>query len=89
MKTFSAKILVKNKTTVKDIRCMTLKQAIETIMPIQNLSCQTGTYYILTFSASTQGEALNAIEKISKDLLSNEIIETYEIKSLEEVYEQN
>lgn len=89
MKNFSAKILVKNKPTVKDVKCMTLKQAIETILPIQNLCCQTGTYYILNFSADNQGEALNAIETISKDLLSNEVIETYEIKSLEEIYEEN
>lgn len=89
MKTFSAKILVRNKPTVKDVKCMTLKQAVETIMPIVDLTCQTGTYYILTFKAYNQGEALNAVERIAKDLLSNEIIETYEIKNLEEVYEES
>lgn len=89
MKKFCAKIIVKNKPTVKDCKCETLKQAVETIMPIIDLTCETGTYYVLTFKASNQGEALNIVETIAKDLLSNEVIETYEIKNLEEVYEEN
>lgn len=89
MKTFSAKIIVKNKPTVKDCKCETLQQAVKTIMPIVDLTCETGTYYVLTFKANNQGEALNIVETVAKDLLSNEVIEIYEIKSLEEVYEEN
>lgn len=87
MKNFSAKVLVKMKPTVKDIKSLTLKQAIECLMPIENLSCQAGSFYLLNFSANNQGEALHIVEKITQDLLSNEVIETYEIKNLEEIYE--
>lgn len=87
MKKFLAKIIVKIKPNIDDKRCQTLKTAIETIMPILNLSCDTGVFYLLSFSAKDQCEALNMVEKIAKELLSNESIETYEIKSLEEVYD--
>lgn len=85
MKKFLAKILVKSKPTAKNIKCLALKQAIEKLMPIQDLSCQTGTFYLLDFSAEDQCKALHMVETIAKDLLSNEAIEEYEIKSLEEI----
>lgn len=87
MKNFCAKIIVHMKPTVKDIKSITLKQAIESLLPVENLTCQTGSFYVLNFSAQNQAEALHKVEIIAKDLLSNEVIETYEIKSLEEVYE--
>ncbi len=44
-------------------------------------------FYMLNFSAQDQREALHMVEKVAEDLLSNEAIEEYEIKALEEVYE--
>lgn len=88
MKNFCAKVVVYMKPSVKDINSINLKQAIETIMPeIKNLSCKSGRAHILNFSAQSQREALCAVDKIAQELLSNEIVETYEIRSLEEVYE--
>ena len=87
MKNYCAKVIVNIKPTVKDVKALTLKRAIEDLMPIENLSCNMGTYYCICFSALNQGEALHKVEKIAQDLLSNEVIETYEIKSLEEIYE--
>ena len=87
MKKFCAKILVKVKPTVKDIKGLTLKSAIDDFMPIENLSCNVGSYYLLKFDAKNEGEALHAVEKIAQEILSNEVIETYDIKALEEIYE--
>lgn len=87
MKKFLAKVVVKVKPTIDDTRCQTLKTAIESLIPIVNLSCETGVYYLLNFSAKDQCEALHTTEKISRELLSNDSIEDYEIKSLEEVYD--
>lgn len=87
MKKFSAKILVKMKPTVKDIKGQTLKRAIESFVDIENLSCSVGSYYLLSFDAKNEGEALHMVENIAQEILSNEVIETYEIKYLEEVYE--
>lgn len=87
MKKFLAKIVVRVKPTIDDSRCQTLKTAIEAILPILNLSCESGVFYMLNFSAKDQCEALHMVEKIARELLSNESIENYEIKSIEEVYD--
>ena len=84
MKNFTAKIIVKMKPSVKDIKGSTLKNAIDCLMDVQNLSCTVGSYYALSFSAHNQVEALNAVNKIAQELLSNDVIEVYEIVDLEE-----
>lgn len=87
MKKFFTKILVKHKPTAQNVKCLNLKLAIEKLVPIQNLTCQTGMFYMLNFDAKDQIEAFHMAEIVAKDLLSNEEIEEYEIKALEEVYE--
>ena len=72
------------KPTVNDIKGSTLKNAIESFMNVKNLSCTVGCYYILNLSAHNQVEALNTVEKISQELLANDVIETYEITDLKE-----
>lgn len=88
MKKFSSKIIVKVKPKSCDARCTMLKGAIDKFMKVANLTCLVGTYYVLTFDANNEVEALNTVEKIAGDLLTNDINEVYEIKSLEEVYEE-
>ncbi len=87
MKKYSAKIIVKMKSTVKDIRGLTLKRAIESYIPLENLSCHVGSVYMLNFDANSEAEALKTVEKIASEILSNDVIETYEIRALEEVDE--
>lgn len=87
MKKFCAKVVVKKKPTVKDVKGLTLKRAIESIISIENLSCNVGNLYLLKLDAESQVEALNIVKKIAQDILSNEVIESYEIKALEEIYE--
>lgn len=85
MKKFKAKIIVTMKPTVKDVKGLTLQHAIESYMYIDNLSCNVGSVYFLEFDSRSEADALKTVENISKDLLANEVIETYEIKSLEEI----
>ena len=85
MKTFLAKISVRLKLNVKDISGQNLKRAIESFVEIKNLSCNVGTLYYLKFDAQNQVEALHLVEKIAEGLLTNETIEEYKIKSLEEL----
>ena len=87
MKKFCAKIIVKTKPTVKDIKGLTLKNAIESYMPIDELSCSVGSVYYINYCSKTEGEALHLANAIAKDILSNEVIETYEIRALDEIYE--
>ena len=85
MKTYCAKIVVKLKPTITDVRGQTLKRAIESIVEIKNLVCRIGTSYSLTFDAENQVEALNLVKEIAQELLTNEITEFFEIRSLDEV----
>jgi len=85
MKKFSAKVIVRMKPTVKDVKGLTLKHAVESFMPIENLSCHVGSVYWLDFEANNETEALHKVEKIAGELLSNDVIEAYEIRALDEV----
>lgn len=87
MKTFSAKVVVRMKPTVKDIKGLTLKRAVESLFYIENLSCNVGNVYFFKFDANSEADAIRYVEQIAKDVLTNEVIENYEIKNLEEVYE--
>lgn len=85
MKKFSAKVIVKMKPTIKDVKGLTLKHSIESFMSIENLSCNVGSVYFFKFDANNETEALHMVEKIAQEILSNEVIETYEIRTLEEI----
>lgn len=87
MKQFKAKIIVKMKPSVKDVKGETVKRAVQCYMPIENLSCNAGSVYYLKFDALNEAEALHTVRKIAADILSNEVIETYEIRYIEEIYE--
>lgn len=83
MQSFKAKVIVKLKPTITDVKGQTLKRAIESIIDVKNLTCIVGNSYLLKFDANNQIEALKLVEKISEELLANEVTESYEIKSLE------
>jgi len=85
MKKFKAKVIVKMKPTIKDIKGLTLEHAIKSFMPVENLSCKVGNVYYFEFSANNEVEALHTMEVIAQDILSNDVIETYEIRCLEEI----
>lgn len=85
MKTYCAKIVVKLKPTISDVRGQTLKRAIESLFEVKNLNCRVGTSYSLEFEAENQVEAFNLAQKIAQELLVNETTEFYEIRSLEEI----
>lgn len=85
MKTFCAKVVVKLKLSIPDTRGETLKRAIESLEPVENLSCRIGTSYSLKFDAESQVEALNFVNKIATELLTNEFSEEFEIRSIDEI----
>lgn len=85
MKRYMAKIVVKLKPSILDIRGLTLQRAIESYVDIKNLVCKIGTSYSLEFNAENQVEAIKLVEMIAQNLLSNETTETYEIRKLDEI----
>ena len=85
MKRFVAKVVVKLKPDIVDAKGQMLKRAIESYVDIKNLVCHIGTSYSLQFDAENQIEALNLVEKIAKELLTNEITEFFEVRSFNEI----
>lgn len=85
MKTFMAKVVVKLKPTIPDVRGRMLKRAIDSCIDIDNLVCHIGTSYSLQFDSENQHQAFNLADKIAKELLVNEFNEFYEIRSLIEI----
>lgn len=78
MEKFKAKVKVSLKPTIKDIKAMTLEQAVSHLLPVKNLSCKVGSFYTLEFEADNKAEAEKIITVISEEILSNSVIEEYE-----------
>lgn len=87
MKNYCAKIVVRLKPAIKDIKGLTLKDAVDNILNVQDLQCKVGNYYNLCFYAENHSNAKDIVDKIAQEILSNDVIEMYEILSLEEIYE--
>lgn len=80
MESFKVTINVKLKDTIKDIKAQTLEQAVHSLMTVQNLKCRVGNTYFIEFDAKDKNEAEKIIKTISEEILSNSVIEEYEIK---------
>jgi phosphoribosylformylglycinamidine (FGAM) synthase PurS component len=85
MRKYYAKIIVKMKPWIHDPKSESIKEAIINLIPLEGLKCVAGNVYYLDFLAKDQCDALHIVEKISMQLLSNDLIENYEIRKLEEV----
>lgn len=85
MKKYVAKVVIKLKPSIIDVKGQTLKRAIESLFEVSNLICKIGTSYSIEFDAENQVEAYNLVEKIAQELLVNEATEFYEIRSLTQV----
>jgi len=79
MKKYNVQVKVNIKPEIKDIKAITLKQAVESIIDVENLSCRTGNIYDLNFEAENKDEAKKIIKTICDEILFNNVIEEYEI----------
>lgn len=82
MKNFKAIIKVTLKPAIKDIKAVTLEKAIPHLIQVDNLKCRTGNLYSLDFEAETKIKAEEIVNKIAQEILSNSVIEEYEIEWL-------
>lgn len=82
---FDAKILVTLKPEVKDAKAQVLEQIIRRKDCDASPECHTGQYFQLTISAKDENEAREKTKKIANEILSNSVIETYEILTVEKV----
>ncbi len=79
MKKFNATVKVKLKPTIKDIKALTLEKAVNNLLEVQNLKCRVGNIYSLEFEAEDKVQAEKIVKTISDEILSNSVIEEYEI----------
>lgn len=79
MEKFSVKVKVNLKPTIKDIKAITLEQAVSHLISVKNLKCKVGSIYSLDFEADNKVEAQKIVQTISEEILSNSVIEGYEV----------
>lgn len=79
MKRFKATVNVGLKPTIKDVKAITLKDAVSGLVELENLKCKAGNRYTLEFDAENKLDAENKIKLVAEEILANSVIEEYEI----------
>ena len=79
MKKFNIIVDVGLKPTIKDIKALTLKEAVGHITDIKDFQCRLQNRYLLEFSAENQQQAEKTVQLIAEEVLANSVIETYNI----------
>ena len=79
MKKFNATVKVKLKPIIKDTKALILEKPVINVLDVQNLKCRVGNIYSLEFDAENDKQAEKIVQTISEEILSNSVIEEYEI----------
>ena len=79
MKKFNITVDVGLKPTIKDIKALTLKEAVRHITDIKDFQCRLQNRYLLEFSAENKQQAEKTVQLIAEEVLANSVIETYNI----------
>ena len=80
MKEFKATISVGLKPEVKDIKAITLKDSVSNLIDVKDFECKTLNTYAIEFCAKNKIDAEKIAQKIAEDILSNGVIEEYNIQ---------
>lgn len=83
MKRFFAKVIVTLKNEVKDNRALVLDKMLKNLEIENSASFSTGRFYTFFVSAIGLSAAREKVEYICKEILSNPVVEKYEILSIE------
>jgi phosphoribosylformylglycinamidine (FGAM) synthase PurS component len=81
MEKFNVTVEVNLKPEIKDVKALTLKQAVEGILAVNNFDCRVGSVYNLSFEARDKTEACAIVDRIAQEILANGVIEEYEVRS--------
>lgn len=85
MSIFKAKVNVRKKPTVADPEGKTISEALERLGHREVKSVRSGKVFYLEVEAIDETSAVAYIEEISRDILSNPVIEVFEIEIVEAV----
>ncbi len=75
---FKGQIIVKLKDSIKDVRGLTLEEAVKSSFN-ESFKFRTGTVYDFSLLAETKEEAQKKVNKIIEELLCNPITEVSEV----------
>ena len=84
MKTFIYKIITKLKEEIKNPQGEVVENIVKRLSISSDLKVNTGKFYEIKIIDENRNIADEKIEKISKEILTNPLIETFEIISIEE-----
>lgn len=85
MKKYSAKVIVCLKDEVKDTQGLSVDKMLKRLDIEQNAQMRAGRYYSFELSAASDAQATQKLDFICKEVLSNPVVEKYEIFSFEEL----
>ena len=83
MKRFFAKVIVTLKNEVKDNRALVLDKMLKNLEIEGDASFSTGRFYTFFVSAADLSLAGEKVDYICREVLSNPVVEKYEILSIE------
>jgi phosphoribosylformylglycinamidine synthase len=85
MKKYKADVIVKLKNGVRDPQGTAVDTVLKRTGLEENAQVQVGKYFALSVSGNTEAEAREKLNKICEDVLSNPVLERYEVERLMEV----
>lgn len=84
MKTFIYRIITKLKAEIKNPQGEVVENIVKRLSISSDLKVNTGKFYEIKIFDDNLENANKKIEKISKEILTNPLIETFEIINIEE-----
>lgn len=84
MKTFIYRIITKLKAEIKNPQGEVVENIVKRLSISSDLKVNTGKFYEIKIFDDNLENANKKIEKISKEILTNPLVETFEIISIEE-----
>ncbi len=85
MKTFIYKIITKLKEEIKNPQGEVVENIVKRLSISSNLKVNTGKFYEIKIIDENRNIADEKIEKISKEILTNPLVETFEIIEVKEI----
>jgi len=85
MKKYKADIIVTLKKGVRDPQGTAVDMVLKRTGLAENAEVQVGKFFTLSVSGNNESDARNKLNKICEDVLSNPVLESYEVERFLEV----
>lgn len=86
MKKYKADVIVKLKKGVRDPQGTAVDTVLKRTGLEENAEVQVGKFFTLSVNGNNESDARKKLNKICEDVLSNPVLESYEVERLLEVW---